>query len=219
MSMLRRLIPAMWIWLTLLVVWALYLAAGGSLSYESTPWLLTVGCWMCLDFRWVLAPRGAQPAVGVSLSRLGALVLAIIPHALYCLPLTGVPILGQRLIPRLPALEMVGVVMCVGGVGLAVWARRIIAKNWSGTITIPSQHTLVQKGPYAIVRHPIYLGLLLSQAGMILALGELRGLVFVLGIERLLRKTIEEDIVLRTAYPVEYGQYERRVKRLVPWIW
>jgi protein-S-isoprenylcysteine O-methyltransferase Ste14 len=54
---------------------------------------------------------------------------------------------------------------------------------------------------------------------MMLALGEARVLVFVFGIDRLVRKAAQEDGTLRTEYPTEYGEYERRVKRLVPWIW
>ena len=121
--------------------------------------------------------------------------------------------------PRLPGIEMVGAMICLFGVALAIWARRTLATNWSGGVTIASQHTLIQKGPYALVRHPIYLGLLIAQAGMMVTLGEARGLVLLIGVEQLMKKAVREDLILRVAYPVEYHEYERRVKRLLPWIW
>jgi protein-S-isoprenylcysteine O-methyltransferase Ste14 len=207
------------IWLLILVVWVSYLTAGGSQDDVNIPWLFTVGCWACLDFCWAFAPRGAMPAAGVRPQRLGPSLLAMLPHLLYCLPLSGVPVLGQRLIPRMPALETAGAVMCTAGVGFATWARHVLAKNWSGGVAPTPDHTLTRRGPYAIVRHPIYLGLLVAQAGMMLALGEARVLVLVFGMDRLLRKVAQEDAVLRTAYPTEYERYAGRVKRLVPWIW
>jgi protein-S-isoprenylcysteine O-methyltransferase Ste14 len=127
--------------------------------------------------------------------------------------------LGQRLMPRMPVIEMVSAVICLSGVALAIWARRTLARNWSGGVTISSQHTLIQKGPYALVRHPIYLGLLIAQVGMMATLGEVRGLVLLIGAERLMKKAAQEDLILRVAYPMEYHEYERRVKRLLPWIW
>jgi protein-S-isoprenylcysteine O-methyltransferase Ste14 len=143
----------------------------------------------------------------------------MLPHLFYCLPLSEVPILGQRLTPRLPALEAAGAVLCLVGVGFAIWARRALAGNWSGGVALTPDHALTQSGPYAVVRHPIYLGLLAAQAGMMLALGEVRALMFVLGMALLVRKAAQEDAVLRAAYPTAYEEYTRRVKRLVPWIW
>ena len=54
---------------------------------------------------------------------------------------------------------------------------------------------------------------------MIIALGEMRSLVFVYGIDRLLEKLPLEDAALRKEYPMEYEQYSRRVRKLVPFVW
>jgi len=109
--------------------------------------------------------------------------------------------------------------MCVTRVGFTIYARRVLAKNWTGDVTLTPAHVLVQDGPYALVRHPIYLGFLLAQLGMIVALGEVRALLFVFGIERLLRKLPLEEAMLRKEYPMEYEQYSRRVRKLVPFVW
>jgi protein-S-isoprenylcysteine O-methyltransferase Ste14 len=61
------------------------------------------------------------------------------------------------------------------GLAFAVWARRHIGSNWSGTVTVKENHALVRTGPYAWVRHPIYTGLLAAILGSAIARGELRG--------------------------------------------
>jgi protein-S-isoprenylcysteine O-methyltransferase Ste14 len=55
-----------------------------------------------------------------------------------------------------------------------------IGTNWSGIVTIKQGHELVTTGPYALVRHPIYSGLLLAFIGSAMARGEWRGVLAVL---------------------------------------
>jgi protein-S-isoprenylcysteine O-methyltransferase Ste14 len=55
-----------------------------------------------------------------------------------------------------------------------------LGRNWSGTVTIKQDHELIASGPYALVRHPIYTGLLLALVGSAMARGELRGAIAVL---------------------------------------
>ena len=55
-----------------------------------------------------------------------------------------------------------GLLMVVAGLAFAVWARVHLGRNWSGTVTVKENHELIRSGPYAIVRHPIYTGLLLA---------------------------------------------------------
>jgi protein-S-isoprenylcysteine O-methyltransferase Ste14 len=77
----------------------------------------------------------------------------------------------------------------------------------------------VQTGPYAIVRHPIYSGMLLQASGMVIVLREVRAFALLFGIALLLRRLGREEAVLRTSFPDEYRAYEGRVRRLVPGIW
>ena len=56
--------------------------------------------------------------------------------------------------------------LCVGvvlmGFGFAWWARLTLGRLWSGFITLKEGHHIVDHGPYGIVRHPIYTGILLA---------------------------------------------------------
>lgn len=55
------------------------------------------------------------------------------------------------------------------------WSRIILGRNWSATVTIKKDHELVSSGPYAIVRHPLYSGVLLAMLGTAIFFGEIRG--------------------------------------------
>ena len=109
--------------------------------------------------------------------------------------------------------------MCAAGTAFGVYARHVLANSWSGDVAITPAHALMQRGPYAVVRHPIYLGLLVAQLGMIIALSEIRVLIFAYGIDRLLKKLPLEEAALRKEYPMEYEQYSCRVRKLVPFVW
>jgi len=103
---------------------------------------------------------------------------------------------------------------------LAIWARHTIGTNWSGIITLKEGHALVQTGPYVIVRHPIYSGLILAMLGSAIVLGELRGLLSV-GLMPLsfTRKMNDEERLMKTQFPKEYPEYQARVKRLIPFLY
>lgn len=180
-------------------------------------WLFAVGCCAVLNLYWSYASRHMTPTLPK-----GAWILWIVSVAeylLYCLPLSSVPVLGQRFMPRFVAVEICGAVICVSGVAFSIWARRVLGTNWHNVPALRETHALVQTGPYAIVRHPIYLGFMLVSIGVVLVLGEVRALVVLLDIVVSLRKMKPEEEVLRKTYPDEYPDYERRVKRLVPFVW
>ncbi|MDR3622527.1 MAG: isoprenylcysteine carboxylmethyltransferase family protein [Paludisphaera borealis] len=206
------------IWIAIVVIWAAY-AATGAVPGVSVPWLVTIGCWAFVDLAWHLSGREIAPAGSGRDASMWARILTYIPHLLYCLPLADVPILGFRLLPPLSSVRWAGAAMCVAGAGFGICARRVLGKRWSGDVAIAPAHALVQRGPYAIVRHPIYLGFLLAQLGMIITLGEVRALIFVYGIDRLMKKLPLEEAALRKEYPMEYEQYSRRVRKLVPFVW
>jgi protein-S-isoprenylcysteine O-methyltransferase Ste14 len=178
-------------------------------------WLFAVACWAGLNVYWTLAARNTKPVSG---SRLQFAVFTA-GFLLYSLPLGSIPILGQRLAPQFVAVEILGAVMCAFGVGFAIWSRRVLAESWSPVVTLRDCHALVQDGPYAIIRHPIYFGFIMSAVGMILVLGEVRALVLLFDIGVFFRRIKLEEEILRATYPNDYPEYERRVKRLLPCIW
>ena len=206
------------IWLAIVVIWAGFVATG-AVSGVNVPWLVTIGCWAFVDLAWHLSARGNAPSGNGQGAAVSSRVLTNIPHLLYCLPLDNFPILGLRLLPPFPPVQWAGAATCAAGTAFGIYARHVLAKSWSGDVAITPAHALVQRAPYAVVRHPIYLGLLVAQLGMIVALGEMRVLIFAYGIDRLLRKLPIEEATLRKEYPMEYEQYSCRVPKLVPFVW
>src|SRR5579862_7082483 len=64
----------------------------------------------------------------------------------------------------------VGLVLFALGLGFAIWARIHIGRNWGGPMTQKDEPELVVSGPYRLVRHPIYSGILVAGAGTAVAL-------------------------------------------------
>ncbi len=111
----------------------------------------------------------------------------------------------------------IGVVVCVLGLGFAVWARVYLGTNWSRSVTIKQDHELITGGPYGLVRHPIYTGLLTGFLGTAIAIGQVRGLVaFALIFAVLWFKLRLEEQWMRLQFGEVYEQYAQRVPALVP---
>jgi protein-S-isoprenylcysteine O-methyltransferase Ste14 len=98
-----------------------------------------------------------------------------------------------------------------------VRARLHRGGNWSGIVTIKHDHELIANGPYAIVRHPIYTGLLIAFIGSAMALGEWRGVLAVLvAWWALWRKLRLEERWMAECFGQQYEAYCQRVPALVP---
>ena len=122
-------------------------------------------------------------------------------------------------VPHTKLSAWIGAFLCVSGLVFALWARVILGRNWSGVITLKEGHELIERGPYRIVRHPIYTGILAMFSGTAIAMGYFGGflgllLVFVSFWLKLKR---EEDLMLKH-FPDKYAAYQRRVKRIIPFL-
>ena len=59
----------------------------------------------------------------------------------------------------------IGVALCAIGLAFAIWARVYLGKNWGMPMSLKVELELATTGPYALVRHPIYSGVLLAMLG------------------------------------------------------
>jgi protein-S-isoprenylcysteine O-methyltransferase Ste14 len=86
-------------------------------------------------------------------------------------------------------------------------------------VTIKQDHQLIVSGPYALVRHPIYTGILAGFIGMAIAIGQVRGVIaFVLVFLVLWYKLRMEERWMRDQFGAHYEAYSRRVAALVPFV-
>jgi protein-S-isoprenylcysteine O-methyltransferase Ste14 len=177
-------------------------------------WLSWVAYWWAVS-RQVKATARREP--------LGSRLLHIVPLLLAALllliPRSRLGVLGDPFLPRAAWPFWTGAALTATGLLFAVWARRHLGRNWSGSVTIKENHELISSGPYAIVRHPIYTGLLLAFAGSALAFGDWRGVLAVaLVFLALWRKLRLEERWMRDQFGDSYQVYCRRVAALVPFV-
>ena len=127
--------------------------------------------------------------------------------------------LTSRFIPPGFAWAAAGAAITWAGVALAIWARTILGANWSGTVTLKEGHTLIRDGPYAVVRHPIYSGLLLAALGTAVALNQIRGLLAVVAAFLILvSKYRIEERFMTERFGSEYEAYRRHTRALIPFV-
>lgn len=85
--------------------------------------------------------------------------------------------LEAHFVPATPWVASLGVLLTAAGAAVSLWARWHLGSNWSGVVTLKEGHELIRNGPYRVIRHPIYTGILLALFGTVLAMGEVRGLL------------------------------------------
>ena len=111
-----------------------------------------------------------------------------------------------------------GALLTFCGIALAVWARFYLGRNWSGSPSLKENHELVTSGPYALVRHPIYTGILTAVFGSSLA-SPIWFVLFALLSGMFIRRIgIEEKLMMQT-FPKQYPDYKKRTYALIPWVW
>jgi protein-S-isoprenylcysteine O-methyltransferase Ste14 len=152
-------------------------------------------------------------------SRLSYIAPLVLAGLLLALPDVPVPILRGRIVPWSPGTFAIAAAVTAAGLLFSVWARRYLGRNWSGTVTIKENHELITAGPYGIVRHPIYTGLILGFAGSGMAIAEWRGvLATVLAFLSFLFKLRIEERWMRDQFGDVYQAYCRSVPALVPFV-
>jgi protein-S-isoprenylcysteine O-methyltransferase len=164
--------------------------------------------------------RRASRAPSTRLDRGSHLLLwAIIVGSIIAGHLAGLSDVGPRLLPAFPW-RWFGAGLFAAGTALRWWAIVHLGRFFSVDVAIASDHQVVETGPYRVVRHPSYTGLLLQCAGLGVVLGTALSL-FVIIVPTFLvlshRIRVEERALLAN-FGDAYAAYTRRTKRLLPGI-
>jgi len=119
------------------------------------------------------------------------------------------------------AVRWLGVVLFIAGGALRLWPVFVLGRRFSGLVAIQPGHRLQTRGVYSIIRHPSYLGLLVSTLGWVLAFRSAIGVILTaLMIVPLLARIRSEEALLRSAFGAEYDAYRARTAwRLIPGIY
>jgi protein-S-isoprenylcysteine O-methyltransferase Ste14 len=104
------------------------------------------------------------------------------------------------------------------GFMFAWWARLTLGDLWSGHVTRKEGHVIVERGPYRLVRHPIYTGLIAAVFALALTIGSPAGLLgaALIAIGFAIKARLEERFLSAELGEAGYADYRRRTPMLVP---
>src|SRR5450756_5745 len=136
--------------------------------------LLILACWISLVVYWNISARSMKPtAEGQDWSGR----LARMPIWLGYIVLIGAWVypFGMAVVRRTAVSDSLAVAICALGLLVCIWSRKALGNDWSRDVELKQGHKLVERGPYALVRHPIYSGHLLMGLGTAVGSGMLVG--------------------------------------------
>ena len=169
---------------------------------------------MLFSIYWELAAKGAAEAKSSESkgSRGVHVFLTNVAVLLILAPIAGF----GRLLPVSVPIMSAGIAIEALGLVLAIWSRRHLGRYWSGEISIKVDHQLIREGPYRLLRHPIYTGLLTMYAGTTLVTGEWLGILgLAIAVFAYWRKIRLEETNLDVAFGPEYEAYRQETWALI----
>ncbi len=180
--------------------------------------ILILACWAFLGVYWSISARSIKPtAKGQDWS--GRLARMPIWLGYILLIVSWAYPRGIAAIRPTPVSGWLAVAICALGLLVSIWSRRVLGNEWSRDVELKQGHKLVEQGPYAFVRHPIYTGHLLMGLGT--AIGSGRPAAFAglaLFFAGFWIKLTQEERLLVRRFPEEYAAYRARVRALVPYV-
>ncbi len=184
---------------------------------------VVAACWAVFLVYWIVSAFSVkETAEGHGWRRWGWRIPIIVAVALLLL-LDRIPVVarfaGERLWPTTPPEGILADALVVCGLAIAIWARWTLGGNWSSDPVIKERHELIERGPYAHVRHPIYSGMLLMLLGAAVLLARPVALIaFAIFVFGFWFKARQEEQLLTRYFPDEYPRYRARVKALIPFV-
>jgi protein-S-isoprenylcysteine O-methyltransferase Ste14 len=182
---------------------------------------IVIGCWIVFVATWLLAALSTKRTVyrESRAQRLSYWVLLLVSYLLLVhgrqLPYP----LNFRVLSHAAPVAWCGAFLCIAGLGLALWARVILGRNWSGIVTLKEGHELVERGPYRFVRHPIYTGILTMFFATAIVLGHIAGFLgSLLMFASFWIKLGHEERLMLQQFPDRYAAYQKRAKRIIPFL-
>lgn len=182
-------------------------------------WNTVASLWVIFCFYWVVSALRVKRTQQMEAAgrRFGTVAILVVAAFLIFARRVNLGILSRRFIPQSEAIKAASIILVAVGVAIAIWARRHIGEYWSSRVALKEDHHLIQSGPYARVRHPIYSGMLLAMIGTGLFVGEWRAIIGVLLVFAAhWQKARREEKLLATQFGPTYQEYCGRTGSLIP---
>ena len=114
----------------------------------------------------------------------------------------------------------IAAVISAAGIAFAWWGRLHLGKFWSNTITHKEDHRVIDTGPYGIVRHPIYTGLIFGMLVTGIAIGLVTTILgaILISVGMWQKGRMEEVFLSKELGEDAYGAYCRRVPMIIPFL-
>ena len=180
--------------------------------------LFAIG-WIGFAISWLLAALWRTPAVSTVSGPLVWLYrVLLVAGTLLLNPSTTTFMHPERLWPMTRALADALALLTLPGYAFAWWARLYLGPLWSSAVTRKQDHRIVDTGPYRLVRHPIYTGILWACLVTTIAVGTMVALLGFLAILAgfWIKARLEEGLLRQDLGVDRYAAYQRRVPMLVP---
>jgi protein-S-isoprenylcysteine O-methyltransferase Ste14 len=115
----------------------------------------------------------------------------------------------------------IGIMIILLGFALRVWAVTTLGASFRTTVEINVNQKVIKNGPYKLIRHPSYTGLLMFCLGYGIAVQNWLSLIVavVLPLSALIYRMQVEEKALVASLGSDYETYLRNTKKLIPWVW
>jgi len=180
---------------------------------RSVAWIFAAG-WALFWLYWLIAAfsikRGRVPWSRELRIRIALIVVVIVLVRFGAFRHNGVASDAWR--------GAAGLLLFAVGLGFAIWARVHIGPNWGGPMTEKDDPELVMTGPYRLVRHPIYSGILTAGVGTAIGLNWQWLIAVALAAVYFGYSATVEERYLTDRFPIAYPAYKRSTKMVVPFL-
>lgn len=174
-------------------------------------WALLEG-WIILRDRWRQVTQLNQAGQG------GITIILIITFIIA----SRVDKIGLFPIPGRPVYPLlIGDCILWAGLALRLWSVVTLGKFFRASLVVQKNHQVVRDGPYKLLRHPSYSGILLASGGLGVAMGDWLGLgvILIFSVAAISYRIIVEERLLIQSLGQEYLEYASHTKRLIPFIY
>jgi len=184
-------------------------------------WIIA-GLWLLFVAYWAVTGASAKRSVGFSERRwrweigLRLVIILVIVALLQSRSLRQFISETQRSVSHSVILGWTGVALSLLGFALAISARRCLGRNWGLPMSRKEHSELITSGPYALIRHPIYSGLILAMLGSAIGVHVLWAPLLLIAGPYFIYSARREEAVMLQLFPEKYAVYMARTGMFAP---
>ena len=180
--------------------------------------LASAAIWLVMIVYWNSSVRKIRPVAKAEDAKSIARRQLLLNLAILML-FVPVPGLTRQFLAPTRAAVAAGFTVQAGSALFYFWTKRYLGRFWSSAVAIMKDHQLVRTGPYRLIRHPLYTGMLGMFFGTAIVSGQYHALIgAALGVFVYWGKIRIEERALSEAFGAEYNDYKRHSSALIPWL-